>query len=298
MGESAAPLCFLVAASLLNLALAVLFVGHLGLGLRGAALATVISQAAAALLCFLYIYFKIPLLRLRLRSLKPDPGLLARTVSYSSVSGIQQTVLYIGIFLLQGAVNPLGVASIAAFNGVCRIDGFVMAFGDSLATALMMFISQNLGAGRGERVREALRRTMLLNLAVTGSLIVLLLAAPNKLMSFFLNDGETQALAMGARYLRLMALFYLFGVFCNTFQGFFRGLGRMDVVFYATLIQIPVRVITAYTLTGAMGIDSVAAATAAGWLCMAAYQAFEGRKYLGANGHLAAKGAENYGISL
>jgi putative MATE family efflux protein len=172
VGESAVPLYFLVAASLLNLGLAVLFVGRMGLGIRGAALATVISQAAAALMCFLYIYFKTPALRLELRSLRPDRMLLARTVSYSSVSGVQQTVLYVGVFLLQGAVNPLGVTAIAAFNGVCRIDGFVMAFGDSLATALMMFISQNLGAGRGDRALKGLSGTLLLNLAVTGSLIV------------------------------------------------------------------------------------------------------------------------------
>ena len=298
VGESAAPLYFLVAASLLNLGLALLFVGRLGLGVRGAALATVISQAAAALFCFLYIYACVPVLRFDFRSLIPDRSLLARTASYSSVSGIQQTVLYVGVFLLQGAVNPLGVTAIAAFNGVCRIDGFVMAFGDSLATALMMFISQNLGAGRGDRALKGLRGTLLLNLAVTGSLIVLLLTAPRALMSVFLDKGEAAALTTGVRYLRLMAPFYLLGVFCNTFQGFFRGLGRMDVVFYATLIQIPVRVISAYTLAGSMKINAVAVATAAGWFCMAAYQAWSGRKYLGARGILAAGGAKNYEISL
>ena len=298
VGESAAPLYFLIAASLLNLGLAVLFVGRLDLGIRGAALATVISQAAAALMCFIYICFKIPALRLDLRSLRPDRSLLARTASYSSVSGVQQTVLYVGVFLLQGAVNPLGVDAIAAFNGVCRIDGFVMAFGDSLATALMMFISQNLGAGRGERVLRGLRGTLLLNLAATGSLVILLLAAPRALMSIFLTGEAQAAFLLGVRYLRFMALFYLFGVFCNTFQGFFRGVGRMDVVLYATIIQIPVRVAAAWMLAGIMGICAVAAATAAGWLCMAAYQAFEFRRYLRAAGLSAAKGAKKYEICL
>ena len=82
------------------------------------------------------------------------------------------------------------------------------------------------------------------------------------------------------------------------FQGFFRGVGRMDVVLYATIIQIPVRVAAAWLLAGIMGICAVAAATAAGWLCMAAYQAFEFRRYLRAAGLSAAKGAKKYEICL
>ncbi|MDO5116664.1 MAG: MATE family efflux transporter [Synergistaceae bacterium] len=296
VGESAAPLCFLILSSLLNIALAVLFVGKLGGGVEGAAWATVISQAFSALLCLAYIFFRIPALRPEGNFLRIKGELLKKTLSYASVSGIQQAVLYIGIFLLQGAVNPLGIDAIAAFNSVSRIDGLVMAPGDSLASALMMFVSQNRGARREDRVRLGLMQTHYLSFAVTALCAAVIFAVPERLAALFLNAGEETAIAEAARFLRIMSLFYLFSPCCNTFQGFFRGAGRMDVTFYATLVQIPLRVALAYLLAGALGMEAVAVAIAAGWIFMAAYQLFEYSRYLRAEGPV--EGGRSYGFGL
>ena len=279
IGESVVPLYLLVFSSLLNIVLAIVFVGRLGFGVEGAAYATVISQAAAAIACFVYIRVKVPSLDVRLRDMKIDPELLSKTSSYSWISGIQQTFLYLGIFMLQGAVNSLGIDSIAAFNATSRIDSLVMAPSDSLALALMMFISQNNGAGAKARIRAWLMRPCLMNYAYTLSAAALLFFMSGDMISLFLNSGETVALSLGAHYLKLMSLFYLLSAFCNTFQGFFRGIGKMDVTLYATLIQIPIRVGLAYLLAGYIGIDAVAVAIAVGWVFMAGYQIFEYVRY-------------------
>ncbi|OUO93320.1 hypothetical protein B5F39_08475 [Cloacibacillus sp. An23] len=279
VGESAAPLVFLIISSLLNVALSVLFVRDFGLGVEGAAAASVLSQAVSALLSFFYIKLRLPVLVPESWT-KISAPLLRRTLWFSSVSGVQQTVLYFGILVLQGAVNPLGITSIAAFNAVSRIDGFVMSLSDSFASSLMMFASQNRGAGERARVFLGLRRTLGLCAAVTSLCAVLLLLFPRALASAFLGPGEDEALARAVSFLRTMALFYLLSVPCNTFQGFFRGVGRMKVVLYATYIQIPVRVAVSYALARSAGINAVAAGISAGWVCMASYQLFEYRRFV------------------
>ncbi|MDO4559734.1 MAG: MATE family efflux transporter [bacterium] len=296
VGESAVPLIFLIFSSLLNIVLAVVFVKNMGAGVEGAAWATVISQAAAALLCLIYIYFKIPVLRPGGNFLRIDFTLLKKTASYSSVSGIQQAVLYVGIFLIQGAVNPLGIDTIAAFNSVSRIDNLVMTPSDSLASSLMMFVSQNRGARREDRVRLGLRQSIYLNFAATALCALVLFAVPERLAAVFLNAGDSHAIAIGTRYLKVMSLFYLLSPYCNSFQGFFRGIGRMDVTFYATVIQIPVRVALAYALAGTLAMEAVAVAIAAGWIFMSAYLLFEYMRYLRAEGSVERVNKYEYGL--
>ena len=279
VGESAAPLIFLIAASLLNVALSVFFVRDLGLGVEGAAAASVLAQAVSALLSFVYIRLRLPALAPEswLRVITP---LLRRTLWFGAVSGVQQTVLYFGILILQGAVNPLGITQIAAFNAVSRVDGFVMALSDSFASSLMMFVSQNKGAGEERRVFLGLRRAFQMCAAVTALCAAALFLFPYALASAFLGPGEEEALSHAALFLRAMAAFYMISVVCNTLQGFFRGVGMMKAVLYATYVQIPVRVCVAYALARSIGINAVAAGITAGWLCMAAYQLYEYRKFI------------------
>ena len=272
VGESAAPFWLLALSIVLNIGLSVLLVGRCGLGVRGAAWATVVSQAAAALGSVVYIYRRLPCLQLRPGNFHLDLSLLGKTASYGCTSGLQQTLIYAGVAAMQGAINPLGVDAIAAFNAVSFIDGFALAPGDSLAVALMMFISQNAGAGRFERVRAGLRQALVMNYAVTAACGLLLFTCPAALMSIFLKSGEQASVALGSGYLRVMGPIYLLSAFCNVLQGFFRGLGRMGVVFRATVVQMPVRVALTYLLAPRLGIFAAAAGIGTGWFFMALYQ--------------------------
>lgn len=280
IGDSVTPLAFLVLSSLLNIGLGIILVKVLALGVRGAAYATVISQAVSAILCAVYIYCKVPLLRIHVREFKIDMALLAQTARYSSVSAVQQTFLYVGIFILQGAVNPLGVDAIAAYNAVTRIDGFILAPTDSLALALTTFTSQNRGAKRPDRIRQGMKNALLLGISYCSLLACLVFFAAQPLVMLFLAAGEVSAIEIGAGYLKIMALFYILPAFCNSFQGFFRGLGRMDITLAATAVQIPVRVILSYLFVGYYGLPAVATGVAIGWICMILYESYQYRQYL------------------
>ncbi|HBN79961.1 MAG TPA: MATE family efflux transporter [Ruminococcaceae bacterium] len=279
IGNAMMPLLFLFLSCALNIGMSMVLVGNFQMGVKGAAYSTVISQAVSVLLCVGYIFRRVPVFRFRLRGLKINTELLKRTVNYSSVSAVQQTFLYVGVLILQGAVNPLGVDAIAAYSAVTKIDGFILAPTDSLALALTIFTSLNRGAGKTARVRAGLKNSMAIGAAFCLPVAFAVYFLAGTLMSFFLKPWETKALAIGAGYLKAMALFYLFPAVTNSFQGFFRGLGRMDITLGATVIQIPVRVILAYLLVGRFGMSVIAYCIAVGWLCMTVYEAMQYRHY-------------------
>lgn len=120
VGDSKTPLKFLAFSSVLNALLDLIFIGGLGFGIVCSATTTVIAEAASAILCITYVYRKIPMLQLRKGEFTMDRQLLRQTLRYGSVTALQQSCQPIGKLLIQGAVNPLGVDMIAAFNAVNR----------------------------------------------------------------------------------------------------------------------------------------------------------------------------------
>ena len=122
IGDTKTPLLFLIISSSLNVLFDLLFVVGFRMGVRGAALATILAQGICVLLCIGYVKKKIPLLHFSKNDIVFKKDLLKKTLSYSFVTAMQQSCLYIGKVLVQSAVNPLGVDTIASFNAVNRID--------------------------------------------------------------------------------------------------------------------------------------------------------------------------------
>jgi len=272
VGDSKAPLVFLMVSVVLNIILDLIFVLVLNLGVKGVALATIVSQALSAVFIILYIKIKVPELKLKRNELKIDKKLLKQTINYSWVTASQQTALYVGKLLVQGAVNPLGVDSIAAFNAVTRVDSFALAPSDSLNVSITTFTAQNKGAKQFNRInkgfKESLKMGIYFNLAI--SLIVYIFA--EYFLKVFLNPTDTEAIIIGTKYLKVMSIFYVGVAFCNVFQGFFRGLGDLKVTLLATTVNMSIRITLVYILAPLIGLSSVAVATVCGWACMIALE--------------------------
>lgn len=274
IGDSKTPLIILIISVILNIGLDIYFIKELKLGVKGAAYATVISQIAAVIISILDIYYKMPVLRLKVREFTIDLILLKKTMSYSLSYAIQQTVIFTGAVFVQGAVNPLGIDSIAAFNSGCRIDGFILTPGDSMGAALTTFISQNRGAGKNERIFQGFKSALTMSLLYCVITAIFIFIFSESIMKIFIDSSEIKTIFLGKMYLRTIAFFYILTAICNTLQGFFRGLGRMDVTLAATFIQIPIRIILSYILTRYMGISGVAVGMGIGWIFMAVYETY------------------------
>ncbi len=256
-----------------NLLAAWLLVSVLKLGIVGTALATASAQLLSAALCLLYIRSKRAILLFGKVDMVLEPALIRLTISYCAVAALQQSSLYLGKLMIQGAVNGISAvstAAISAFTAAGRVENFTQAFGLSGCEAMAIFIAQNHGAGEDRRAL----RGFLLGSAVTVGVGVVFSAAmglfAQPLAHLFLGGGEGMAPCIS--YLRLISWFYLLSFFGNSFVGWFRGTGRMNVTFFGTTLQIVIRVVGTYLLVGTMGLDAVALATGLGWVAIVLFQ--------------------------
>ncbi|HIV86823.1 MAG TPA: MATE family efflux transporter [Candidatus Pygmaiobacter gallistercoris] len=264
-GDSASPLYFLVISSVINILLDLLFVPVFHWGAVGAAAATVLAQAVSALLCYLYTAKQFPQLHLRRSDLVLDSRLLRTTIGYSQSAALQQTCFFIGKLLLQGAINPLGTDTIAAFNAVSRIEGFVLAPGNSIATAITTFIAQNKGARKPDRIFEGFGHGCKMAWGYDILMVIFMYLFASPMTALFVDAGETAVVAEGVRYLHAMCPFYLLPAMGDVMQGFFRGIGKLNVSLFGTIFQISIRVTLTYLLAGSLGLVSVSIATGTGW---------------------------------
>lgn len=268
VGDSRTPLKFLAFSAVLNAVLDLIFIGWLGFGIVCSATTTVIAEAASALLCIGYVYRKIPMLQLRWGEFRMDAGLLRQTLRYGSVTALQQSCQPIGKLLIQGAINPLGVDMIAAFNAVNRVDDYAFTPEQSISHGITTFVAQNRGAKKTGRIQKGFACGLLLEACYWGIIFTVITLVREPVMRLFVTEGNEAIVALGSNYLALMAFFYLFPAFTNGIQGFFRGMGNMSITLLGTFTQTSIRVIFVYLLTPRMGMQGAAWACAVGWSMM------------------------------
>ena len=266
-GDTAAALYILIAAVFTNLIFDILLVAYIGLGIRGAAMATAFTQIFSAVLCILYLKHFHPEFMFR----KPDCHLrkkmLIHTLQCSLVTCLHQASLYIGKAFVQGTVNSAGTDVIAAYTAATRIEGFANSFGDSGSSAISILISQNQAAGQKQRVKRifqcSLIHTLLLGICCA---IILYLTAP---AAIALLTGQTNGMTFegAVHYLRLIACFYPFCFTGGSFTGYYNGLTKVILTLIGSLGQITLRVILSWYWFHTMQLNAVALATGIGWIC-------------------------------
>ena len=208
VGDSATPLVFLGISVVLNIGLDILFVVPLGMGVRGAAMATVIAQFIAGLGLFLYTWFAFPALRVQKRHRYWDRAALKNLLNLSLFTCLQQSVMNFGILMVQGLVNSFGTAVMAAFAVAVKIDTIAYMPVQDFGNAFSTFVAQNYGAEKRDRIRTGTHWAVfwvVLFCLVIGGLVCLL--AP-RLMAAFVGGDAAEVIAIGTGYLRIEAAFY------------------------------------------------------------------------------------------
>ncbi len=273
-GDTAAALYILAASVAANLGLDLLFVARFGMGIAGAAQATVFTQIFSAVLCIVYLFHSHQELLLSREDLKFNGSLLRTTLKCSIVTALHQTSVYIGKMLVQGIVNTAGTEVIAAYTAATRIEGFVNSLADSGSASTSVLIAQNYGAGKKDRVRKAsfcsLRILFLLGLLCA---VALFFAAPPA-VKLMLGHAEGTAYASAVRYLRVISFFYFLCYTGSSFTGYYNGLARVGFTLFGSVLQISLRVIFTWILFRRFELAAVAAATGIGWFCANLFWAF------------------------
>ena len=249
LGNSKVPLLFLAVSAILNIFLDLWFVLGLKRGVAGAAEATVISQYVSGIGIAVYAFLKFPLIRPQGEKIRIRLSCMKEIISFSALTCIQQSVMNLGILMVQGRVNSFGPAVMAAFAAAVKIDAFAYMPVQDFGNAVSTFIAQNYGAGQEERIRKGLKYSILTSMAfclfiTTG---IWLLARP--LMLLFVDAGETAIIAEGVRYLHIEGTFYCGIGFLFLLYGLYRAVGKPGMSVVLTIISLGTRVVLAYALS-------------------------------------------------
>ena len=271
-GNTLAALLPLAAATVLNVGLDLLFVGAWSMGIAGAAIATVLAQGSAALLALGYLKWRLPQLLFGRADIGMDWGMLKRTAAFGVVSALHQSAVYIGKLLVQGAVNAQGTDTINAFTAATRIEGFANSFGDSGAEAVSVFVAQNTGGDKPERVRRGFFTGMALMIGLGLAMSLIMFVGARASMALMLGEASPAAMDEGMAYLRWISVFYMLCFIGSAYVGLYRGMGWVSVPVIGSVLQQTIRVILAYTLAGPMGLAGVALAIGTGWSAIVLYQ--------------------------
>ena len=267
VGNSVTPLLFLAVSAGTNIVLDLWFVIGLNRGVGGAAEATVIAQYLSGVGMTVYSLICCPQARavVALKGLRW--GRIREVLSFSTLTCIQQSIMNLGILMVQGLVNSFGTVIMAAFAAAVKIDAFAYMPVQDFGNAFSTFIAQNYGAKERERIRVGLKSAV--TIAVVFSLIVsaLVWAFAGPLMGLFVEAGETEIIREGVRYLRIEGAFYC-GIGCLfLLYGLYRALGRPGMSAVLTVISLGTRVALAYLLSAvpAIGVVGIWWSVPIGW---------------------------------
>lgn len=248
VGNSAVPLFFLGASTVLNILLDYVFVAPLSRGIGGAAEATVLSQVFAGAGIGIYTWVKEPLLRFGRKDFGAAKKTFAEVVRFSLAASVQQSVMNFGILMIQGLVNSFGTAVMAAFAVAVKIDSFAYMPAQEFANAFSIFISQNHGAGKKERVKEGVREAGKTSVFFCLAVSAVIFAFAPQLMQIFVKAEETQIIGIGTGYLRVEGCFYCGIGILFLLYGYYRAIGKPEMSVVLTVISLGTRVLLAYAL--------------------------------------------------
>lgn len=249
LGNSLVPLCFLGAAAVLNIFLDALFVIKFQMGVEGAAFATVIAQAVSGIGIGLYTWVKEPELRPRRGERLTDRRTVAEVVRNSSAACVQQSVMNFGILMIQGLVNRFGTVVMAAFAAGVKIDSFAYMPAQEFGNAFSLFISQNHGAGKSERIKQGMRRAAVVSMSFCGVISAGIFMLAPALMKIFVDEKEREIIQAGIGYLRIEGSFYCGIGLLFLLYGFYRGIGKPEMSLVLTILSLGTRVVLAYVLS-------------------------------------------------
>lgn len=237
IGNSIIPLVFLIVSSLLNIALDIVFITQFNMGIKGAAIATIIAQGISAVLCIVYIYLKCPILIPKKKHFVFDKELYKELLGQGLSMGVMLLIVSAGTVILQKAINNLGYLIIAGHTAARKLNSFAMIPAASLALSLATFVSQNKGANQKDRIKKAVNYSNILSIIWGITITVVLIFLAPTLIKYLSGSNEEVVINNGARYLIINAPFYaVLGILLNL-RNALQGLGEKLIPLVSSIIE-------------------------------------------------------------
>ncbi|MBE5958412.1 MAG: MATE family efflux transporter [Lachnospiraceae bacterium] len=257
IGNSMAPLYFLIISSIINGSLDYVFVKIFGFGIAGAAYATVIAQIISVMLCIIYIISKAKILAFNFKWLKFDGTLIKEMMTMGFSMGLMLVVVSIGSVALQGAVNSLDKEIIAAHTIARRIDDIFMWTIGTLGMASSTYAGQNYGAGKMDRVYKGLRNTIGVAMLWSVFSTAMLFIFGRNLIVLISGSHNSFVIETAYKYIRINVSFFVILSILIVLRNGLQGMGRKIVPVLGSVVELIFKFAAVGIITNKLGYFGV-----------------------------------------
>lgn len=266
-GNSVIPLIFLAVSVIINIFLDIYFVAVLNTGIKGAAIATVIAQYVSGAGILIYYIAAYPEYRIRKEDVRYDKKNMKDILSLSGFTCLQQSVMNFGILCVQGIVNSFGAVIMAAFAVAVKIDTIAYMPVQDFGNAFSVFVAQNYGAGKKERIRQGIKQSAVSVVIFCACISAIVCGLARQFMQIFVDNTSIDVVNAGVVYLRIEGAFYIGIGILFMLYGYYRAVNKPAMSVVLTVISLGTRVILAYTLSKvpAIGVVGIWVAIPIGW---------------------------------
>lgn len=265
LGDSKTPLYFLIASSVGNIILDLVFVICFHMGVAGVAWATFLAQGVSSVLAFFT-------LRKRLHNVKSKAyrlfsgAMLGKIMEVALPSILQQSFISVGNLFVQGLINSYGSAVVAGYSAGMKINTFAITSFTTLGNGVSSFTAQNIGARKPERVSKGFRAGVVMVLSVAVPVFLLFCFAGGPIVQLFMSEGGERAAEVGVEFLRTTSPFYVVISLKLIADGILRGAGAMKAFMIATFSDLILRVLLAFVLSGIWDQTGIWMSWPIGWV--------------------------------
>ena len=266
LGDSKTPLYFLVFSSILNIGLDILLITQFNMGVRGAAVATIISQFVSGVLCLFYVKKKFPVLHITKETRGIDFNCIKKLISNGIPLALQFSITAVGSVMLQSCVNGLGAEAIAAVTIGGKTQLMIVLPSETIGATMTVYCGQNLGAGKIDRIKKGVNRGIVLATCYTviGFCVARFLGPYISLL--FIDGGEASIIALAQQYINAGSYFYFILSLLFLFRNSIQGLGYSSVAMFAGFFELVARAIMGFCFVNTLGYDAACIANPVAWI--------------------------------
>lgn len=262
---------FLAFSAVLNIFLDLFCIIILKWGCAGAAIATITAQAISGILCLVYMFRKVKVLRIKKTDMEVKGRAVKELLAMGLPTGLQFSITAIGSMVMQSANNGLGSVCVSGFTAAMRIKQFAMCPFDAIATAASVFCSQNLGAGQPDRIKQGLRQSLMVGVGYGIVSGLVLIFAGRTLSMIFVSKSAVDVLNASGKYLRCLGFFYWSLGILNVCRMVTQGLGYSGRAVFSGVTEMIARIVVSVGFVGTYGYTAICFADQTAWITACCY---------------------------
>lgn len=266
LGDSKMPTVIQATTLCINIALEPVAIIVLGLGIPGAAGATIVSLILGNIICFLYIKKKVPLLHVTKEDFYFNKEVIMEHLKIGLPMGFQASIIAIGAVVLQMALNGLGPVAVASFAAAQRVDSVATMPMMSFGIAVAAYTAQNFGAKKFSRISDGVKKTVFMSCSFSVAIAIFNILLGPDIIELFVGEGQDQIIEYGQIFLVTNGVCYWLLALLFIFRSALQGLGKSFVPTVAGAMELIMRIAAAIFLVDLWGYQGACLANPLAWI--------------------------------